>query len=568
MGRASLFLALAAFVALGGCVQTRQYANVEFTAPQGDYDLIVMRPVVEVGTVTAGGLVQPNAEWSQQARTQLVDALRRYETERGGRTVFLDNRAGLEGVPPETVASLERLFIAVGNSIILHRYMGAELPTKRGRGIDWTLGEDAVAFGQATGMEYALFLHAEDSIASTERTALQIVGIAGCAIGFCAPQQGRRAGGLCLARRPEDRRGRLVQYPADQQPAARRPLRRPEDGGRRRAAGRSPDRPDSRRPQRPGRGGGARPGPGAAMTHHFTRRALLAGLGCTCCAGLLPAAAAARVRPADMQPLVEPGYRPTEEDERGMWQQYERFEEEIAGSNLLIRDPALTSYVGGLIERVGGPAAQDLRIYLAQVPEFNAFMAPTGFVVVFSGLMTRMRDEAQLSGVIAHEAGHFLRRHPLRRWRDIKRRTDLYTLLAFGRGPRRRRHRRLSRRLGAARRHGNDADHGRLQPRARIGGGRDGGQAARRERLRSGGDAGGLAAADRRARRQRRDAPPQSPAAVPACHPSGAGNANGRPHPLGGGACRPIPVLRSRPRSLAGARSDRIASSCSTTRSS
>ena len=170
------------------------------------------------------------------------------------------------------------------------------------------------------------------------------------------------------------------------------------------------------------------------MTHDFTRRALLAGLGCTCCAGLLPTMAAARVRPADMQPLVEPGYRPTEDDERGMWAQYERFEEEIAGSNLLIRDPALTGYVGGLIERVGGPAAHDLRIYLAQVPEFNAFMAPTGFVVVFSGLMTRMRDEAQLSSVIAHEAGHFLRRHPLRRWRDIKRRTDLYTLLAFGAG--------------------------------------------------------------------------------------------------------------------------------------
>jgi len=190
LGRASLFLALAASAALGGCVQSRQYANVEFAAPQGDYDLIVMRPVVEVGTVTAGGLVEPNAEWSQQARTHLLESLRRYQSEQGGRTGFLENRAGMEGVPPETVANLERLFIAVGNSIILHRYMGADLPTKRGRGIDWTLGEDAVAFGRATGMEYALFLHAEDSIASTERTALQIVGIAGCVIGFCAPQEG------------------------------------------------------------------------------------------------------------------------------------------------------------------------------------------------------------------------------------------------------------------------------------------------------------------------------------------------------------------------------------------
>jgi predicted Zn-dependent protease len=170
------------------------------------------------------------------------------------------------------------------------------------------------------------------------------------------------------------------------------------------------------------------------MTHALTRRAMVAGLGCACCAGLLPGQAHARIRPADMQPLVGAGFRPTDEDERGMWQQYERFEEEIAGSNLLIRDPRLASYVGGLMERVGGPAARDLRIYVAHVPEFNAFMAPTGFAVVFTGLLTRMRDEAQLSGVIAHEAGHFLRRHHVRRWRDIKRRTDFLAILSMGAG--------------------------------------------------------------------------------------------------------------------------------------
>ena len=171
------------------------------------------------------------------------------------------------------------------------------------------------------------------------------------------------------------------------------------------------------------------------MTHALTRRAMLAGLGCACCAGLLPPTpASARVRPADMEPLVGPGFRPTGEDERGLWHQYERFEEEIAGSNLLIRDPRLSSYVGGLMERVGGPAARDLRVYVAHVPEFNAFMAPTGFAVVFSGLMTRMRDEAQLSGVIAHEAGHFLRRHHIRKWRDLKRRTDFLAILSMGAG--------------------------------------------------------------------------------------------------------------------------------------
>ena len=170
------------------------------------------------------------------------------------------------------------------------------------------------------------------------------------------------------------------------------------------------------------------------MTHHFSRRAMLAGLGCACCAGLLPSAAEARVRPADMRPLVGAGYRPTEADERGMWQEYERFEEEVAGSNLLIQDAGLTSYLSGLMGRVGGPAASDLRVYLAHVPEFNAFMTPTGFAVVFSGLLIRMRDEAQLSGVIAHEAGHFLRRHHVRQWRDLKRRTDALAILSMGAG--------------------------------------------------------------------------------------------------------------------------------------
>ncbi|HEX8262512.1 MAG TPA: M48 family metalloprotease, partial [Allosphingosinicella sp.] len=157
------------------------------------------------------------------------------------------------------------------------------------------------------------------------------------------------------------------------------------------------------------------------------------GLGCAWCLGLA-GRADARISPRDMTPLIQAGYKPTETDEKGLWQQYERVEEEIAGSNLLIQDKALTSYLGGLAERVGGPATKDLRVYLAHVPEFNAFMAPTGFMVVFSGLLTRMRDEAQLSGVIGHEAGHFLRRHHIRGWRDLRRKSDAFSILAMGAG--------------------------------------------------------------------------------------------------------------------------------------
>jgi hypothetical protein len=190
MGRRALVFAVAGSVALAGCVQTRQVADVEFQPPQGNYSLIVMRPDVQVGSVTAGGLVEPRAEWTEQARGNLLRALREQQAGRGGRTIIAETRESVPGVDAKTVADLERLHNAVGNSIALHKYMGADLPTKRRQGIDWTLGEDAVKLGRATGMDYALFLYAQDSIASTGRVALQVLGIAGCFVGFCAPQGG------------------------------------------------------------------------------------------------------------------------------------------------------------------------------------------------------------------------------------------------------------------------------------------------------------------------------------------------------------------------------------------
>jgi predicted Zn-dependent protease len=165
----------------------------------------------------------------------------------------------------------------------------------------------------------------------------------------------------------------------------------------------------------------------------MTRRALLGG-GVALTAGLATGVAGARILPKDMVPLIGPGYRAIDQDEKGLWQQMERVEEEVAGSNLLIKDPALTGYLGDLIGRVGGPAATDMRIYLARIPEFNAVMFPTGFAVIFSGLLVRMRNEAQLAGVVAHESAHFLRKHQLRQWRDVKRKTDVFSFLAMGAG--------------------------------------------------------------------------------------------------------------------------------------
>ena len=192
MRRLGLAVVLSASVVTSACVQTRQIADLQFTPPQGDFKLLVMRPDVTVNSVTTGGLPEPRADWTEQARANIITAMRAQQAERGGNMQVLERRDQLAGVSAEAVADLERLHSAVGNSIALHKYLGAGLPTKRRQGLDWTLGEEAVSLGRKTGYQYALFLHAEDNIVSGGRVALQVLGIAGCFVGFCAPNIGGR----------------------------------------------------------------------------------------------------------------------------------------------------------------------------------------------------------------------------------------------------------------------------------------------------------------------------------------------------------------------------------------
>lgn len=190
MRKWGLVLALAIALPLSACVQTRQYADLQFTPPQGDYKLLVMRPDVTVGSLTTGGMVEPRADWTEQARTNILAALRAQQASRGGQVTILAHRNELAGVSEDEVADFERLNSVVDESIALHKYLGAYLPTKRRKGLDYTLGEDAVALGRKTGYDYALFMHAEDQVASTGRIALGVVGLAGCLVGFCAPNIG------------------------------------------------------------------------------------------------------------------------------------------------------------------------------------------------------------------------------------------------------------------------------------------------------------------------------------------------------------------------------------------
>lgn len=59
-------------------------------------------------------------------------------------------------------------------------------------------------------------------------------------------------------------------------------------------------------------------------------------------------------------------------------------------------------------------SAQSLRVRVACAEQVNALALPGGTIVVFSGLLSRMRSENELAMVLGHEAGHFAARDHLK----------------------------------------------------------------------------------------------------------------------------------------------------------
>lgn len=125
-------------------------------------------------------------------------------------------------------------------------------------------------------------------------------------------------------------------------------------------------------------------------------------------------------------------YQPQDADERGLWMEMDEAERNLKTSQSLVADPALNAYVRSVLCRaVGSDRCGTARIYLVRTAQFNASMAPNGMMQVWTGLLLRMRDEAQLAAVLGHEFGHYEGRHSLALFRDIRKKTDAAAWLSF-----------------------------------------------------------------------------------------------------------------------------------------
>jgi predicted Zn-dependent protease len=156
------------------------------------------------------------------------------------------------------------------------------------------------------------------------------------------------------------------------------------------------------------------------------RRAFIAG-GCALCASGLAAAQSVWSPPARFA-------RPdATTDEGGLWAIMDREESRLRRSPFNLRDPQLRAYVQDIACRLAKDHCPDVRVHLVRAPLFNASMAPNGMMQVWSGLMLRVENEAQLAAVLGHEIGHYLARHSIERLRDARQRSAFGQFLgAFG----------------------------------------------------------------------------------------------------------------------------------------
>lgn len=141
-----------------------------FEALPKEATIVIMPTDIELFEVSAGGVLEPKADWTDAASRHFAVALGARKNSLGIRTVDLSERAADE------TAEINTLHAAVARAISLHHFgmNSLRLPTKADR-LDWSLGEAVREIKKRTGADYALFSWIRDSYASGGRAATMII---------------------------------------------------------------------------------------------------------------------------------------------------------------------------------------------------------------------------------------------------------------------------------------------------------------------------------------------------------------------------------------------------------
>ncbi len=185
---AAICICLAFLVACGASNTTKQASNTEQTVSKktetpvkiptasetgvSGNKILIMPLDVELSLLTAAGLQEPNAEWTQAAIGFMKDHLESQLKMSKVAEIEWYQRASDD--PASDVIQLEKLHEALGAEMFMQQMM--PLPTRKNSTERLTLGETAKILAQETGNDKALFVFVRDSYASAGRAAAMVFG--------------------------------------------------------------------------------------------------------------------------------------------------------------------------------------------------------------------------------------------------------------------------------------------------------------------------------------------------------------------------------------------------------
>lgn len=161
--------------ALAGCTQVNALRKEGAPPRPAETVRVLLMPLdVELAELTAGGLAEPHADWTQAAQKNITEALRAALQEKDA---VLVHYAPVQ--EPDRLYRHEqfiKLHNAVSEAILFHRSRenGFRLVAKHGK-LDWSLGEDAKLLREGFHADYALFITVLDTYSSGGRALLSVV---------------------------------------------------------------------------------------------------------------------------------------------------------------------------------------------------------------------------------------------------------------------------------------------------------------------------------------------------------------------------------------------------------
>jgi hypothetical protein len=156
-------------VLLAACTTTSVKMSTGITKPAPGARILLLEPDISLSMLTTIGGVEPRADWSQQAQTNMTSAIEAALKSKS----HAFKRAPADASASGQVGQLFRLHEAVGQSILMISYGPFAMPTKAGE-FDWTLGEGAQALGRTYEADYALFVFGRGTHATGGRVAAAV----------------------------------------------------------------------------------------------------------------------------------------------------------------------------------------------------------------------------------------------------------------------------------------------------------------------------------------------------------------------------------------------------------